>query len=128
MVCDNVRPPLHKRLSCLLGWCFMQDLRCHFISMSGKSPMKLEVTFRHDHSCLLGRKSSNLTKKLLYTCMTVVQCALMHVLFVEIKNLDYECGTWILFECCFIWATTREILSSEFKTRSDTNALYRHRS
>lgn len=25
-------------------------------------------------------------KQLLYTCMTVVQCALMHVLFVEIKK------------------------------------------
>ena len=64
MVCDNVRPPLHKSLSCLLGWCYVQGLRCHFISMSGKSPMKLEVTSRHDHSCLLGRKASNQTNKI----------------------------------------------------------------
>ena len=27
--------------------------------ISGKSPIKLEVTSRHDHSCSLGRKSSN---------------------------------------------------------------------
>ena len=26
----------------------MQGLRCHFISMSGKSPTKLEVMSRHD--------------------------------------------------------------------------------
>ena len=31
--------------------------------MSGKSPTKLEVTSRHDHSCLLGRKASNQTNK-----------------------------------------------------------------
>ena len=41
----------------------MQGLRCHFISMPGKSPMKLEVTSRHDHSCLLGRKASKQTNK-----------------------------------------------------------------
>ena len=41
----------------------MQGLRCHFISLSGKSPTKLEVTSRHDHSCLLGRKASNQTNK-----------------------------------------------------------------
>ena len=28
----------------------MQDLRCHYISMSGKSPTKLEVTSRHDNT------------------------------------------------------------------------------
>ena len=50
--------PFIKALGCLLGWCFVQGLRCHFTSMSGKSPMKLEVTSRHDHSCLLGRKAS----------------------------------------------------------------------
>ena len=63
MVYDKVRPLLHKSLSCLLGWCFMQGLRCHFISVSGKSPTKLEVTSRHDLSCLLGRKASNKTNK-----------------------------------------------------------------
>ena len=31
--------------------------------MPGKSPMKLEVTYRHDHSCLLGRKASKQTKQ-----------------------------------------------------------------
>ena len=61
MVSDKVRPLLHKSLSCLLGWCFMQGLRCHFISMSGKSPTKLEVTSQHDLSCLLGRKASSQT-------------------------------------------------------------------
>ena len=50
-------------LSCLLGWCLMQGLRCHFILMSGKSPIKLEVTSQHDHSCLLGRKASNQSNK-----------------------------------------------------------------
>ena len=80
MVCDNVRPAIHKSLSCLLGWCFMRGLRCHFISMSNKFPLKLEVTSRHDH------EASNQTKKLLCTCMTAVQCALMHVLFVEMKK------------------------------------------
>ena len=37
----------------------MQGLRCHFISMSGKSPTKSEMTSRHYHSCLQGRKGSN---------------------------------------------------------------------
>ena len=41
----------------------MQDLRCHFISMSGKSATKLEVTSRHDNSCVLGRKASTQTNK-----------------------------------------------------------------
>ena len=41
----------------------MQGLRCYFISMSGKSPTKFEVTSRHDHSCLLGRKPSTQTNK-----------------------------------------------------------------
>ena len=50
-----VRSPLHISHSCLLGRCLKQDLRCHFILMSGKSPTKLEVTSRHDHICLLGR-------------------------------------------------------------------------
>ena len=31
--------------------------------LPGKSPMKLEVTSRHDHSCLLGRKASKQTNK-----------------------------------------------------------------
>ena len=31
--------------------------------MPGKSPMKLEVTSRHDHNCLLGRKASKQTNK-----------------------------------------------------------------
>ena len=41
----------------------MQGLVCHFISMLGKSPTKLEVTFRYDHSCLMGHKASTQTKK-----------------------------------------------------------------
>ena len=40
----------------------MQCLSWHFISMSGKSPTKLEVKSLHDHSCLLGHKASNQTK------------------------------------------------------------------
>ena len=44
----------------------VQGLRCHFISIPGKSPMKLEVTSRHDHSCLLGRKASKQTKQTNY--------------------------------------------------------------
>ena len=39
----------------------MQGLRCHFMSVSDKSPTKLEVTSRHAHSCLLGRKALNQT-------------------------------------------------------------------
>ena len=46
----------------------MQGLRCHFISMSSKSPTKLKVTSRHDHSCLLGRiLASNQTNKSIFT-------------------------------------------------------------
>ena len=41
----------------------MQGLRCHFISMSAKSPTKLKVMSRHDHSCLLGHKASNQANK-----------------------------------------------------------------
>ena len=53
--------PFIKALAAYWGGAFVQGLRCHFISMSGKSPMKLEVTSRHDHSCLLGRKASKQT-------------------------------------------------------------------
>ena len=43
----------------------MLGLRCHFISLSGKSPTKLEVTSRQDHSCLVftGTKSIKSNKK-----------------------------------------------------------------
>ena len=41
----------------------MQGLRYHFKSTLGKSPEKLEVTSRHDHSLLMGRKASNQTNK-----------------------------------------------------------------
>ena len=41
----------------------MQGFRCHFITMPGKSPIKLEVMSRHDHSCLRGRNASNQTNK-----------------------------------------------------------------
>ena len=34
---------------------------CQFISMSGKSPTKLKLTSRHDHTCLLESKASNQT-------------------------------------------------------------------
>ena len=54
--------PFIKALAAYWGGAFVQGLRCHLISMSGKSPMKLEVTSRHDHSCLLGRKASKQTK------------------------------------------------------------------
>ena len=56
--------PFIKALAAYWGGAFVQGLRCHFISMPGKSPMKLEVTSRHDHSCLLGRKASKQTNKL----------------------------------------------------------------
>ena len=55
--------PFIKALAAYWGGAFVQCLRCHFISMPGKSPMKLEVTSRHDHSCLLGRKASKQTNK-----------------------------------------------------------------
>ena len=54
--------PFIKALAAYWGGASVQGLRCHFISMAGKSPMKLEVTSRHDHSCLLGRKASKQTK------------------------------------------------------------------
>ena len=54
--------PFIKALAAYWGGAFVQGLRCHFFSMPGKSPMKLEVTSRHDHSCLLGRKASKQTK------------------------------------------------------------------
>ena len=46
--------PFIKALAAYCGWCFCAGLE---VSMPGKSPMKLEVTSRHDHSCLLGRKA-----------------------------------------------------------------------
>ena len=55
--------PFIKALAAYWGGASVQGLRCHFISMPGKSPMKLEVTSRHDHSCLLGRKASKQTNK-----------------------------------------------------------------
>ena len=54
--------PFIKALAAYWVGASVQGLRCHFISMPGKSPMKLEVTSRHDHSCLLGRKASKQTK------------------------------------------------------------------
>ena len=56
--------PFIKALAAYWGGASVQGLRCHFISMPGKSPMKLEVTSRHDHSCLLGRKASKQTNKI----------------------------------------------------------------
>ena len=55
--------PFIKALAAYCSGAFVQGLRCHFISMPGKSPMKLEVTSRHDHSCLLGRKASKQASK-----------------------------------------------------------------
>ena len=55
--------PFIKALAAYWGGASVQGLRCHFISMPGKSPMKLEVKSRHDHSCLLGRKASKQTNK-----------------------------------------------------------------
>ena len=55
--------PFIKALAAYWGGAFVQGLRCHCILMPGKSPMKLEVTSRHDHSCLLGRKASKQTNK-----------------------------------------------------------------
>ena len=58
--------PFIKALAAYWGGAFVQGLRCHFISMPGKSPMKLEVTSRNDHSCLLGRKASKQNKQTLW--------------------------------------------------------------
>ena len=55
--------PFIKALAAYWGGAFVQGLRCHFISMPGKIPMKLEVTSRHDHSCLLGHKALKQTNK-----------------------------------------------------------------
>ena len=55
--------PFIKALAAYCGGAFVQGLRCHFISMPGKSPMKLEVMSGHDHSCLLGRKASKQNKR-----------------------------------------------------------------
>ena len=57
--------PFIKALAAYWGGAFVQGLRCHFISMPGKSPMKLEVTSLRDHSCLLGRKESKQNKTML---------------------------------------------------------------
>ena len=62
--------PFNKALAAYWGGTFVQGLRCHFISMPGKSPMKLEVTSRHDHSCLLGRKASKQTNKTRWPIVT----------------------------------------------------------
>ena len=62
--------PFIKALAAYWGGASVQGLRCHFISMPGKSPMKLEVTSRHDHSCLLGRKTSK------QTFFTAIYCQL----------------------------------------------------
>ena len=58
--------PFIKALAAYWGGAFVQGFRCHFISMPGKSPMKLELTSRHDHSCLLGLKASIQTNKQTY--------------------------------------------------------------
>ena len=42
--------------------------------MSGKSPTTLEVTSGHDHSCLLGRKTSNQTNKQMNPSETFGDC------------------------------------------------------
>ena len=60
----------------------MLGLRCHFISMPGKSPMKLEVTSRHDHSCLLGRKASKQTNKQNYISKEVLPLKFFSVPFI----------------------------------------------
>ena len=62
----------------------MQGLRCHFISVSGKSPTKLEVKSRHDLSCLLGRKASNQTNKQNF-CATIT----LKALYFTIPNIYY---------------------------------------
>ena len=65
--------PLLVFLAAYWGGAFVQGLRCHFISMPGKSPMKLEVTSRHDHSCLLGRKASKQTNYKLLVFMSEIK-------------------------------------------------------
>ena len=50
---DYVGPSLHVSLSCLFRQCCIAGLEVSFISISGKSPTKSEVTFQHDHSKLL---------------------------------------------------------------------------
>ena len=63
--------PFIKALAAYWGGASVQGLRCHFISMRGKSPMKLEVTSRYDHSCLLGCKASKQTNKQIYRSLSL---------------------------------------------------------
>ena len=75
--------PFIKALAAYWGGASVQGLRCHFISMPGKSPMKLEVTSRYDHSCLLGRKVSKQTNKCLIR--TVLMSARSFLALIIIK-------------------------------------------
>ena len=78
-----------KALAAYWGGAFVQGLRCHFISMPGKSPMKLEVTSRHDHSCLLGRKASKQTKQTHYQQLNDRNSALSLQFAYEICSVLY---------------------------------------
>ena len=53
-----------KALAAYWGGISCRAWGVHLISVSGKSPTKLEVTSRHDLSCLLGRNASNQTKQI----------------------------------------------------------------
>ena len=84
-------------------WCgaSVQGLRCNFISMPGKSPMKLEVTSRHDHSCLLGRKASKQTNKQTNKHNIDVRGFLTNMFFEALtcNYLMYATITFICMQC-----------------------------
>ena len=89
--------PFIKALAAYWGGAFVQGLRCHFISMPGKSPMKLEVTSRHDHSCLLGRKASKQTNMKAFgglSCLSVCLSVLPSIcLSIYMTVRHNECKT-----------------------------------
>ena len=58
----------------------------------GKSPTKLEVTSRHDHSCLLGRKASNQSKLCQnFTLSVKLMFVSLQVLAVSVKSYTDNC-------------------------------------
>ena len=93
--------PFIKALAAYWGGAFVQGLRCHLISMPGKSPMKLEVTSRHDHSCLLGRKASKQTNKIMtrlissikQTILTFSAISMLPVCFYKRQDACYSCAS-----------------------------------
>ena len=78
----------------------MQGLMCHFISMSGKSPTKLEMTSRHNHSCLLGCKASNQTKST-ERLINGLNFLVIKVIFLVSENLGLSQYMYFVFSGLF---------------------------